>query len=82
MLGCGMWSSSQATEGGERRLVSTTGRDTKFYCMPTASIVSPERRAYLSLETDKKEVSMLLRIMRRIPETEMTQKMGRGSSRR
>jgi hypothetical protein len=48
--------------------------------MLTTSIVSPEKRASLSLETDKKEVSMLLRIMRRIFETEMTQKMGRRSS--
>ena len=42
----------------------------KFYYVVTVHIVSSDGRAYLSLETNRKDVSTLLRIMRRVPKTE------------
>jgi hypothetical protein len=60
-----------SSDGGWRaevRIDYQTGR--KFCYVVTISVVSPDGRAYLSLETNRREVSTLLRIMRRVPKTE------------
>jgi hypothetical protein len=61
-----------SSDGGWRaevRIDYRTGQQ-KYYYMITVHIVSQDGRAYLSLETNRKEASALLRIMRRVPKTE------------
>lgn len=69
----GMWYVELiSSDGGLRAEVRIDHRtcQQKFYYMITVNIVSHYERVYLSLETNRKDVLTLLRIMRRVPKTE------------